>query len=312
MLTVQLAQAFSDIPDVPVPQLDTNVVSIGQQLSQAEASLNAAFAAFQAASAAAPNQSIPPELIQAYTDARAGFVAAVQVWIDGYNQTPVEQRDPNAPNAVPVLPPEISVLSSGFGGAGILPSQVVVKYGPMGREQTSNLVASYYNPQFRLKTPASAGGLGAVPIVPILVLIGIAILATTVVLVANFLTRESDAAVIARADADRQVAVSTTASIALQAWRDLTLKCTNGSTDPAVVAACIQAGTSGAVQVLQSTPQVALSSSGGPSTFAIIGGVVVVAAIIGGGYYLYRRHQQTDLPEAKARSRRELAHRRGR
>jgi len=140
MLTVQLAQAFSDIPDVPVPQLDTNVVSIGQQLSQAEASLNAAFAAFQAASAAAPNQSIPPELIQAYTDARAGFVAAVQVWIDGYNQTPVEQRDPNAPNAVPVLPPEISVLSSGFGGAGILPSQVVVKYGPMGRDEQSRRI----------------------------------------------------------------------------------------------------------------------------------------------------------------------------
>jgi len=310
MLTVQLARAFGQTPDVPVPQLDTNVVSIGSTLSQAESNLKEAFNALQVASVAAPNQTIAPEIIQAYTDARNGFAASVKVWIDGYNNTPVDQRNPDDPNAQPVLPPEIGVItSSGFAGfgaiptKGVLPSQLIVKYGPIGREKTSGLAASFYDPSFAYAYSGNAG-LG---IAPVLIIIGLALLAGTIIAVTALLTKESDAAKIARADADRQIAVSDAANKALQQRRDLILACVGQNVgDATKLAACTAAADQGAIPLLKALPQITPSSPGTTSGILATVGVIAILGVLGGGAYLIYRHGQRSsgsLPRATARPR---------
>jgi hypothetical protein len=304
MLTVQFAEAFGQTPDVPVPQLDTNVVSIGGTLAQAESNLKAAFNALQTASVAAPQQTIAPEIIQAYTTARNGFAASVKVWIDGYNQTPEDQRNPDDPKAQPVLPPEIGVLtSSGFAGfgavpaKGVLPSQLIVKYGPVGREKTSGLAASYYDPHFAFAEPYN-NGLGAIPV---LIIIGLALLAGTIIAVTALLTKESDQAKIARADADRQASVSDTAMKALQQRRDLILSCVGTQTgDPAKLATCTAAADQGAIPFLQALPKITPSGpSGTSSVLATIGVIAVIGVLVGGGYMIYRHGQRgRSLPRA--------------
>lgn len=302
MFTVQLARAFGQAPDVPIPQLDPTVLSIGNTLSQVESNLKQMFNALQIASVAAPQQKIATEIVTAYQTARASFAASVQVWIDGYNQTPQDQRNPDDPTAAPILPPDISVLTAGLGRAGladgILPSQIVVKYGPVGGEKVSGLAASYYDPYFAYAYSGPAG-FGAPTAV--IVLIGLLIVGATVAIITGLLTKESDAAKIARADADRQASVTTGMGKILDARNALIIACIAGKTDTKTIDACTNAADSGAVQQLQAL-QVKPSATGADSTklltgLGILAGVVVIA---GGGFLLYRHSQRNASHQPRA------------
>lgn len=307
MFTVQLARAFGQTDPVPVPQVDPTVLSIGNTLAQVESNLKQSFNALQIASVAAPNQKIGTEIITAYQTARSAFAAAVQVWIDGYNQTPQDQRNPDDPTATPVLPPDISVLSGGLGRAnladGILPSQIVVRYGPVGGEKVAGLAASFYDPYFAYAYSGPAG-FGAPTAV--IVLIGLLIVGATAAIVTGLLTRESDAAKIARADADRQESVSKGMGKILEARNTLIIACIAGKTDTKTIDACTNAADTGAVQQLQAL-QVKPSATGADSTrlltgFGILAGITV---LVGGGYLIYRNSQKSSQQPRTSRRRRD-------
>ena len=131
-------------------------------------------------------------------------------------------------------------------------------------------------------------------------------IAATIITVTALLTKESDAAKIARADSDRQLAVSTAARDALAIRKDLILQCVNKSTDPAVVATCTQVADQGAVDVLKNLPVITPSSPGTGSVLATVGVIAVIGVLVGGGYMIYRHGQRaagSHMPRATARPR---------
>jgi hypothetical protein len=308
MFTVQLARAFGQT-DVPVPQLDPTVLSIGNTLAQVESNLKQMFNALQIASVAAPNQKIGTEIITTYQTQRAAFAASVQVWIDGYNQTPQDQRNPDDPTAAPILPPDISVLTAGLGrhglADGILPSQIVVKYGPIGAEKVSGLAASFYDPYFAYaySGASTSAGLGVSPIV--LVLIGLAIVGGVIVAVSAIL-KESNAAIIARADADRQIANSDAAVKIISKRADTLIECIRGTTDQARLSACTAAADSKALQEILSIAKIQPSTGPKSIGFLTAAGIMIgVAVIAGGGYLIYRNSQRDGHQPRASRMRRD-------
>jgi hypothetical protein len=279
-----------------IPDLDPRTLSIGTQLADAESSLKLAFNALQIASVTAPTAPIRTELITAYQTARAGFVASARPWIEGYDKTPINERNPDDPRAVPTLPPEVKLaVGSGFAGFGaalpktVLPSQILTTYGPVGREKTAGLAESLYDPYFDA-TYSGPSGFGA-PV--LLILLGIALTGGIVIAVTALLTKDSEAAKVAQADAARQKSLSQATFNAMKTLQELVAQCQAGSTDPAVRQGCLEAANGAAVGVLTAVPKAEPSKPQGGFSLFQVAGFIAIAGLLGtGGYLLYRRIKQ--------------------
>lgn len=310
MLVPQLAYGLGQTTPTT---LDPQTAALADVLADAEAKLKLAFSKLAQLSAIAPNQTIAPELIQSYTEARNGFVAAAEVWKKAYEDTPAADRFDA--NAVPVFPPEIGVATptAGWGGWGtvlttptqpIRLSQITVKYGPVGHEKVGTLEGALHDGDVNDWMWSAPSGLGLAPVVAFL--IGLALTAATVVLVTVAVTKERGKVEVARADAERQQALAAINLKAFEALTTLVAKCVGTSTDPAVHQRCTAEANAAAVAVLKGVAGTAVDPSkpgAGLGFFGIIGIVATVAAVSVGGYMLYRYKQsRPSLPKATARS----------
>jgi len=287
--------------EAQVPRLTNQ----GLTLAQAETQLRTTFAQLlpDLVTLQTAGQDIPAPLLtlmRNYNAAVGSFMEATKIWLQARAQTPTSDLpDPNAqPIAVPTFDlPAPSGLGAWF-GAGVPASTIKIRYGIVGKEITTSL-SGYQNSGFA--GYLSAGQLGAFPTLALFFLLGLAVIATAVIVVAKILQTSDTAAAnqaiteqakqrVAEVQSDRDLFVST---------RDM---CIGTSDDQTVRLQCIAA----AKDVLKAAKE------GRPTPIKPISPVVIstvavlsVLAVAGGvGYVIYRKHRGGhSVPRAHARQR---------
>jgi hypothetical protein len=306
MLVTQLGRTFG-APLPPTPIVEPKVTSIGVTLVSAEQALLAAFSRLGQAQAVAPTTLIDSRILVAYNDAQAKFAEEVQLWIDAYDATPRDQRNPLDPDAVPKLPPRLKIkTTAGFGSLSatappqlISPSDIVAEYGPVGQEKRAGLAAALYDPDFAMwyAAPQQDGQLGGFFIV--IVLAAIALGGFTMI---AYQSRQQARIDVARFAAEEVKAKAAAVLAATTVLGEGNTKCFDKfGTDAGALTKCLDAMRKQSTAVLAPLGTGEKKDEGIGAAGIVLIALTVVAAGAGGyAFYRWRRRSMAagSLPRA--------------